>query len=284
MPFHKHAVVEETSWYSHAKWRPYLVHLAIVFALLWARFYKRVGDKVILRLVPKECQERIAQKKLQDRSFEKACRVNGTAFVNALVAVPIALITMIRLNEDHYRYESKLFDWAALVLLGYFLWDFFICIRQVDYFGKTFIIHAMVSLAANWALLYAEELRTSWLAAALIATEISTPFLHLRWFLLQGKASGWYLQIANASFLLAFVGYRLIGVEYLAIFPFTKELWQWPERHGTAPPTRLIFEAIIAWVWMGLNYYWGGLLCYTQYKQVRKCCKAKFATSAPHEE
>eukprot|EP01055_Gregarina_sp_Pseudo9_P001739 Gregarina_sp_Pseudo_9__1738@NODE_217_length_3571_cov_38_779162_g202_i0_p3_GENE_NODE_217_length_3571_cov_38_779162_g202_i0NODE_217_length_3571_cov_38_779162_g202_i0_p3_ORF_typecomplete_len284_score46_25TRAM_LAG1_CLN8/PF03798_16/6e02TRAM_LAG1_CLN8/PF03798_16/1_6e19TerC/PF03741_16/6e02TerC/PF03741_16/1_5e03TerC/PF03741_16/1_8DUF2645/PF10840_8/7_4e02DUF2645/PF10840_8/0_13DUF2645/PF10840_8/1_6e02DUF2645/PF10840_8/5_4e03_NODE_217_length_3571_cov_38_779162_g202_i01961047 len=283
MSFHKHAFVQETTWYSHARWRPYLVHLAVVFALLWARFYKRVGDKVILKLVPQECRDRIAEKKRTDRRFEKACRVNGTAFVNAMIAVPIAIVTMIRLDEDHYRYESKLFDWAALVLLGYFLWDFFICIRQVDYFGKTFILHAVVSLAANWALLYAEELRTSWLAAALIATEISTPFLHLRWFLLQGKCRGWYLQIVNVVFLIAFVGYRLIAVELLAIFPFTKELLNWPQKEGTSPPLRLIFEGVIAWVWMLLNYYWGALLCYTQYKQLNKYF-AKPEPVRPHGE
>eukprot|EP01057_Protomagalhaensia_wolfi_P002416 Protomagalhaensia_wolfi_Nauph_80__2415@NODE_2597_length_1043_cov_59_594622_g1907_i1_p1_GENE_NODE_2597_length_1043_cov_59_594622_g1907_i1NODE_2597_length_1043_cov_59_594622_g1907_i1_p1_ORF_typecomplete_len283_score16_56TRAM_LAG1_CLN8/PF03798_16/3e16SID1_RNA_chan/PF13965_6/0_44SID1_RNA_chan/PF13965_6/6_7e02DUF5090/PF17009_5/1_3e02_NODE_2597_length_1043_cov_59_594622_g1907_i191939 len=270
MPFRKHAFVPESSWYSHARWRPYLAYLAVFTALLWAKCYQRVGDKLIMKLLPQKCRERIAAKKLVNRDFEKACRVNGTAFINAMIAVPIALITMIRLNEDHYEYESKIFDIAALVLLGYFVWDLIISIRQAHFFGKAFIFHAIFSLAANYALLSATETRTSWLAAALVATEISTPFLHIRWFLLQGKCTGWYFQIINVVFLTAFVGYRLIGVELLAIFPFTRELIRWSSSRGRLPPARLVFEATIAWCWMILNYYWGVLLVYTQIKQVKK--------------
>eukprot|EP01053_Blabericola_migrator_P002984 Blabericola_migrator_1__2983@NODE_1863_length_3639_cov_165_140538_g1192_i0_p2_GENE_NODE_1863_length_3639_cov_165_140538_g1192_i0NODE_1863_length_3639_cov_165_140538_g1192_i0_p2_ORF_typecomplete_len308_score53_05TRAM_LAG1_CLN8/PF03798_16/9_8e19TerC/PF03741_16/1_6e02TerC/PF03741_16/0_18DUF3169/PF11368_8/0_02DUF3169/PF11368_8/3_3e02_NODE_1863_length_3639_cov_165_140538_g1192_i025313454 len=270
MPFHKHALEAETSWYSHARWRPYLIYLTVVSALLWARCYKRVGDKVILKLIPQEERERIEEKKKKDKAFERACRVNGTAFLNAMIAVPISIITLFRLNEDHYQYESKLFDFACLILLGYFAWDLVVSIKQVDYFGKAFIFHAIVSLAANYSLLYAQELRTSWLAAALVATELSTPFLHVRWFLLQAKSKGWYLQIMNALFLTAFIGYRLIGVEVLAIIPFTRELLHWSKVHNKAPPMRLIFEGMIAWLWMALNYYWGILLIMTQVKQVKK--------------
>ncbi|EZG78492.1 TLC domain protein [Gregarina niphandrodes] len=216
----------------------------------WTFFYKFVGDR---------------------------CRTNGTAFFHAILVSPIMILSLMRLKHDRYWGESTVFDAVAVVVAGYFAWDLGISILQYKEYGFSFLLHAVICLSCMMLHLLAKEMRTSWIIAGMIATECSTIFLHLRWFMIQAKLTHrLYFKIVNVLFMLTFASYRMYYVAVIAIFPYTRHVLT-HKNFGLnrLDAFRIWYQMVTSWLWLGLQYYWGFALVRSQLSQMTKRWKKR---------
>eukprot|EP01012_Entosiphon_sulcatum_P057557 TRINITY_DN81351_c0_g1_i1.p1 TRINITY_DN81351_c0_g1~~TRINITY_DN81351_c0_g1_i1.p1 ORF type:complete len:241 (+),score=22.79 TRINITY_DN81351_c0_g1_i1:25-747(+) len=174
------------------------------------------------------------------------------ALLHALCILPCAWTCAWNdpiLAADHLHNVSDTFRLTAGIAVGFFLWDTVLCARYLRVFGPSFLVHATCCL-----LLYSASLLFAlapFYTGFVLQWEASTPFLHLRHFLLKSKrTSSPLFVVVSVLFALTFFVSRLLGGLYInSIF--------WPEilQRGLPWP-KLLLIGTVDLVLCSLNCLW----------------------------
>lgn len=144
------------------------------------------------------------------RSYEWNCRLltifHGTltsllCFWSAVITGPWPLVAMGDVNSPFHTF-------IATFTLGYFIFDFLWCFYMGTE-GIDMLLHHMVSICSLVYILF-DGYSGPELVAVVLGTEISNPFLQIRWFM---RETGQYQTLAaklnDAIFMSMFIGWRL---------------------------------------------------------------------------
>lgn len=133
---------------------------------------------------------------------------------------------------------------------GYFLYDTLECILRYEHEGPEFLAHGVFCLAVFGALVHIRCVH--WCGAGFLMWELSTPFVHARWFLYKIGKDKTRLYAANAAagFLVFFVC-RVLWGPVVSVFYWHDSLKAFavPELYATMP---------LAWMWF-FRSWWVGL-------------------------
>lgn len=238
-------------------------------------------------------------------------RANSTAFLHSLIICPMALAvvfsTICKAREEistlHWiedgddnnlfkTLKSYLWDWGetdaffnhrsflldiiAYVMAGYFLWDLVECFKHRDVHSKAFVLHGLLSLYAMVAYLLTPKGKMTGVSAFMCLSEISTPVIHLRWFLIQSQETqGFLFKLCNVGAAVLFIFYRLGVVPLLALPHLALDLFRGCIYTSIAPLFRRISFSISCCLWVSLNAYWAMLFIksHLKHRQQPKECK-----------
>lgn len=238
-------------------------------AACWTLFHIVVNDKLLLSLMPRDVRAKAEVKKRSDRSFRSSLGINGVAFTHAILITPLVLSVALQeeYRTDIFGGDSERFRWANSVMMGYFVWDTLVCLKEYENYGATFLFHGVISMLATIVNATAIHPRMVFILAIFSGTEISTPALHIRWLLLQIKETRRPLfHVFNALFIALFILYRLLLVPVVSIGPFFLDcLKPYSERHTRDMSIRRrVCYVSVAAAWLVLNFYWAFLMVRTQ--------------------
>jgi len=142
----------------------------------------------------------------------------------------------------------------ACISAGFFIADFILCVVQHEEHGNQFVLHAAAGLTGCvFCLVFGEGLLYLML---LMLFEVSTPFLHMRWWLLEYGFKDSIFYLVNGLLLVAtFTTFRLvIGTPVLMKMMYELHTSPEKERHGI--PMRVIFT-LAPMTMIILNSVWG---------------------------
>ncbi|CAK9438627.1 uncharacterized protein LODBEIA_P28510 [Lodderomyces beijingensis] len=124
-------------------------------------------------------------------SLSRGVKINFDVHVTSMIqcAVSFALL-FVHLNNPHWQNRrndpvgsllgsTPFGAMTCAVTLGYFIWDFYVCLVHFDLFGPGFLFHAIAAMSAFACgfLPYCQP----W-AGAFLSFELSTPFVNMNWF------------------------------------------------------------------------------------------------------
>lgn len=259
--------------------------------------------------------ETVAQTPKDLRIYYVTSRANATAFLHSVLVCPMALaVVMVTISkareelgapiwaslvggkvDDGGLYEtlkSYLWDWGdtdaffnnrsflldiiAYVMAGYFLWDLFECIKNRDVHSRAFVLHGLLSLYAMVAYLLTSKGKMTGISAFMCLSEISTPIVHLRWFLIQTKQTETVLfRVSNVTAAVLFIVYRLGVVPLLVLPHLALDLYRGCRYTAVAPVFRRVSFSISCCLWVSLNAYWAGLFLRSHLKHREKTVVSK---------
>eukprot|EP01069_Polyplicarium_translucidae_P005026 Polyplicarium_translucidae@DN2705_c0_g1_i3.p1 len=246
---------------------------SILSALVWTAIHAGIGDGLLLRCVPAKTRSAVEARKRSDADLRGALLVNGVAFIHACLTVPLGIYGAFfctSLREDKFNGTNPATDFMFVVMLGYFLWDSAVCIWHYRSFGMTFLLHGVICFVSLYVQQVATTDRLNWYLCALALSEASTPFLHIRYVLLKGKATSTRLfTFANTMFLALFVSVRLIAIPSCMTGPLLKELVFSSARTPNMSAARRTLIVTDYVFWLFLNFFWATQLARSQWKQFR---------------
>ncbi|PFH32836.1 hypothetical protein BESB_014490 [Besnoitia besnoiti] len=159
--------------------------------------------------------------------------------------------------------NDALVIFSAYVMSSYFLWDSFECLRNLKVHRRAFLLHAVISLLGGTIQIAAPGIKLSGFCSLFAISEISTPFLHFRWFLLQnGQAERRLFRFVNALTVCLFISVRLFVVPFLVFAPYWLDLCVYRQHLGAdanISSLRKVFMMMLTVGWTLLNYFWGYL-------------------------
>lgn len=104
------------------------------------------------------------------------------------------------------------------------------------------------------------------LVAFLCATEVSTPLLHIRWFLLQTNAGDTTtFLLVNFATAFVFISYRIIVVPALVLSHAAIEWVSGSQNLPGTSQTQVITTAVAVSLWLLLNLFWTAKFARTLY-------------------
>eukprot|EP00922_Rhytidocystis_sp_ex-Travisia-forbesii_P064513 GHVS01095850.1.p1 GENE.GHVS01095850.1~~GHVS01095850.1.p1 ORF type:complete len:314 (+),score=37.15 GHVS01095850.1:156-1097(+) len=241
--------------------------LVLVSAFCWTCIHQLLQERLVLLLVPQAVRRAIQAHKAEDvRILSPA---NATAVLHAvIVGLPSLIIGTRLFAEDPWESESPVFDVIAIIMLGYFVWDVCVCLQHLSHYGTAFLLHGLLSLVGLYVQVTSSRCRLLGFATLFSASEISTPFLHCRWYCIKAKQTHTtYFSVVNFLFLSTFL---LVRVLYLPIFIFPVYwfdcLFTQAHSHNMSVARRYL-QFTITMVWSLLNFYWAFLLLGSQMHQ-----------------
>jgi hypothetical protein len=206
-----------------------------------------------VKLFKKEAQRKSSADKI---ARQVACRVAGCVFLLMMFPYAIKTLRDPKLARDKLYASNADSVTMMTIASGYFLYDVFICLARFGENGLEFFIHAFLcSLAYGYPILTGHLHRAG---AGFLMWESSTPFLYLRWAMLKlGLGDTKWMKLANAGFILAFFGCRVV---YGPIMSW--DFWKTTQRELQRPtpngiPKGVIFAYYTAMLVLNtLNYFW----------------------------
>ncbi|KAI4203492.1 MAG: hypothetical protein LQ350_001830 [Teloschistes chrysophthalmus] len=140
---------------------------------------------------------------------------------------------------------------------GYFGWDLWASIKDVDVHGWGALFHAFSALAVSTM---GFRPFVNYYGLNFILYELSTPFLNIHWWLDKVGMTGSTTQLVNGIALLtSFAGSRLVWGSYQN-FRMYKDIWRAIQTPGELPvPTWLAMGYLLSTTALSfLNFYWFG--------------------------
>lgn len=126
------------------------------------------------------------------RDMNKKTKLNFDIHVVSTVQCIISVILLIP-SWNNVDFQNRAQDpygsifgytpyggFVTAVTVGYFIWDFIICLFYLRLFGVGFLIHAFAALYV-FVVALAHPFCLSWMPAFLLF-ELSTPFVNINWF------------------------------------------------------------------------------------------------------
>jgi hypothetical protein len=157
---------------------------------------------------------------------------------------------------------SKPFGYMFSFSVGYFIWDFMCCIWFRRYYGKGFLIHALLGLAG---LTCCYRPFMMYPTSRFLLFEVSTIFIDMHWFLEKlGYGGTIWIMINDGIALLAYLGVRLIFGSYLT-FKFVRDLramWY------SVPLIYSVLSLVGNLTTHALNFYWFYKLLRAAYRSI----------------
>ncbi|ORY77825.1 DUF887 family protein [Protomyces lactucae-debilis] len=160
-----------------------------------------------------------------DRRTKVNWDIHTVSFVQAIIILYYSYIVHvwdIALHQDKVDAYSPYAGDVYALACGYFLWDSYVSLKYMRWFGFGFVFHGLASLQI-FSFSY-RPLLQYW-GPIFLAFEASTPFLNIHWYLDKVGMTGSRLQRVNGAFLLAtFFLVRIVWGWYSAYNLFTM-LW-----------------------------------------------------------
>eukprot|EP00921_Rhytidocystis_pertsovi_P009320 GHVQ01015006.1.p1 GENE.GHVQ01015006.1~~GHVQ01015006.1.p1 ORF type:complete len:394 (+),score=61.70 GHVQ01015006.1:65-1246(+) len=233
--------------------------------ILWTVAHQLISDKLALLLLPQPVCDFVNAKKKEDKNFRALSTANGTALLHAVIVSPLCLVVGIQLMAvDPWEAESDFFEFIAIIMLGYFCWDVCICVTNIGGYGISFLLHGAISLVGLYVQVSSSRCRMLGFTAMFAASEISTPFLHCRWFCLRAHHThSRYFTTVNGLFILSFFLFRVTYLPFFVFYRFWKDCYELRYVHNMSDSRRRL-QVATSILWTALNVYWAGLLIYTQ--------------------
>lgn len=120
---------------------------------------------------------------------------------------------------------TEYLGFVSAVTVGYFVWDFIVCLLHFDIFGVGFLFHAFAALWVFSVSFY--PYCTPWIPAFLLF-ELSTPFVNINWFatrLPDGAIPDWLVLTNGILLLFTFFFVRIIwGFYSVALLAY--DMWR----------------------------------------------------------
>jgi len=167
------------------------------------------------------------------RNFNRRTRVNWdvhvVSFVQSTVVTLMALYVVFYDEERKSirggnHWEARIWEYTGMAgllqafALGYFLWDFIICLVYVNIFGVGMLAHAISALSV---FVFGYRPFVTFYAPVFLLYELSSPFLNIHWFCDKLDLTGSSLQAINGVLLTStFFGCRLIWGTYNSVRVF----------------------------------------------------------------
>lgn len=180
----------------------------------------------------------------------------STVFNSIQVPVALAVLAQPEVRSDTIYGHSSLSVGMCIIAAGYFLYDLVVVLLRFEREGGAFLVHACCCLFAYMYATYSYFL--TFYGAAFLLWEISTPFVHMRWFLLKSgrEASTAYL-VNGLTMAATFFACRPLWGTYISY-----KFWMDTEAELSAPrpdgfPASGIWGYRIANLALNsLNYWW----------------------------
>lgn len=243
-----------------------LLGKTVASAVCWSGIHHLCSEPVIYAVLPSTTYSKLTEARTKDRNLNSMCRVNAAALLHAAFIVPLALVALTDpvVQENLPSGHTPLFTFLTVIMSGYFLWDTQCCLKNVKQYGTAFLLHGIVSFAAIFTQAGAsQQSRFEYYSLLFMLTELSTPLLHIRWFILKARdANTRYFKFINTAFIIIFTAVRLVFTEVFCFFPFVKAMLFTHSHLFTAYQKAIYMSVVI--LWLALNVYWGVLLLHSQ--------------------
>eukprot|EP00298_Acanthocystis_sp_HF-20_P002507 c12921_g1_i1.p1 GENE.c12921_g1_i1~~c12921_g1_i1.p1 ORF type:complete len:290 (+),score=43.19 c12921_g1_i1:45-914(+) len=246
-----------------------------IWSLLWTAYFFFTYYLADYLLRDNENYRKIVRKGLRCEMHDRIL-----ATTHAIIAVIFVFLSFdldgVNLSSDDLDYGRYDILFAFLCpSMGYFIVDGAVVIYMAALADNRFlvsleIIHHLLSLFAQGVFLFSwivpEAVRLAFL------TEITTPFLHARWFLLQFGAPKHYVTIVSLCILIGFIIFRDLVMIILTAILSTVGSDRLFQVSGLGAVTVMIFVTVMSL----LNFYWTFLM-------LQKCFEIYFGKGEKKE-
>eukprot|EP00472_Partenskyella_glossopodia_P004392 CAMPEP_0197515864 /NCGR_PEP_ID=MMETSP1318-20131121/848_1 /TAXON_ID=552666 /ORGANISM="Partenskyella glossopodia, Strain RCC365" /LENGTH=254 /DNA_ID=CAMNT_0043064335 /DNA_START=173 /DNA_END=937 /DNA_ORIENTATION=- len=158
-------------------------------------------------------------KKLKKKLVDWDARIPG--FLHGALASALSIYCCFydeAMMADPLRATSNAWLVTVSVAAGFFAWDLYLCVSHFSVFGMEFVIHASFCLVTYLICGYVQEHPFAWHASSLLMFELSTPFLHSRWAMIEFKWDPQLITYFTYMFAAAFFVARILWGNFYA-FP-----------------------------------------------------------------
>jgi len=180
-------------------------------------------------------------------------------FIHNVIQIPLGLIIL----TDEYFYSDPALardDFSTLVMAvsaGYFFYDTLECIVNFKTEGPEFLLHGVMCFVVYILLTFTGVMH--WFGAGFLMWELSTPFMHFRWFLYKIGRDKSQLYTRNA--LTGYLTFGLCRMLWGPILSITFWVVSWrclrdPARADSLPYALVNFWRACTIILNGLNTYW----------------------------
>ena len=145
--------------------------------------------------------------------------------------------------------EQTYCNFLVTMCVGYFVWDLY-NFRIQEVFEFMMIVHHLISIVV-WPIAICYGLANFFLLF-FIATEFSSPLIHIRWYLrsIYGKEFGWLL--ATVVFVFTFTFVRIFTMPFLLFGLYASNTYQ----HSSLPFWLRFLSTLTIYLPCLLNIYW----------------------------
>ncbi len=193
--------------------------------------------------------------RFKNKEDQFACSTKFVSLVHAIVSSLLAFSTLYNnldlIDQPVFGFSTQYWDTLTLSC-GYFVYDFVVYLRLYLLSGtidSAMIAHHFLCLfGITYSMVYGVGLFSN---IALLTTEITTPLLHVRWYLmkLDMEKSSLY-KINGLLFALGFLVFRVIGCG-LICFHIYYYRYTYSEVY-----TYVVISIIFPWLLFCLNLFW----------------------------
>lgn len=157
------------------------------------------------------CQSGCEPSKVPAKDVTKAL-VNIVSAVHLLVQIPVGILVLLdpRLAADPVLGVSETSMAMVVISSGYFSYELATVVLRYEDEGAQFLVHALCCLFVYGYAVFFGTLH--WFGAAFLMWELSTPFVHIRWWLSATGRGDSTLYVAN-------------GLTMMAVFFLCRNVW-----------------------------------------------------------
>ncbi|KAG2453358.1 hypothetical protein HYH02_001582 [Chlamydomonas schloesseri] len=212
--------------------------------------------QVLLQPPNKGADAKKQLKRARGAAVQTVARIVGT--VHNTLQVPLGLLLLLdpRFSSNRVFQTSPLSYAVCYISAGYFLHDLVMCASRFALEGPLYTIHALVCHAA-----YAFGVTTGFIhyhGAAFLQWELSTTFVHLRWFMYKAGLANTTVYVLNGIAMVAVFFACRIAWGYIESVVLVGDVLRerWVPGGSPFPVGGTVGYCIAAVVMNSLNTYW----------------------------
>eukprot|EP00892_Ulva_mutabilis_P005252 jgi/Ulvmu1/3099/UM015_0139.1 len=237
------------------------LHVALRHGACYHRFEQMYANRKERGLLSPQAQPSTLASQAQFRVLNE---------IHNLLAVPLAIALMFDpgLNSDTVHGSSGLARMVVLLSAGYFLVDGAVVVRNFKEHGPEPLIHAII--CSTFFVYCAVKRKLLYYAPRLLFFELSTPFVHVRWFLHSiGLQKSKLYKVNGIAMVGSFFVCRILwGTKLIRTFLTTVHEYRKNPRCVADPMGRTATQAV-SLMCCGMT----ALNCFWFYKMLRGCFK-----------
>ena len=183
--------------------------------------------------------------KLDKYSLEKAniwWEIKLINIIHALVVGPLALYTllndfnMLKIFNSLQDYDYPVLYETILTIpestfcpilttytIGFFIWDL-MHYYQTENFTSLMVLHHLISIIV-WPIALYNGLANFFLLH-FMASELSTPFIHIRWYFRMKYGKNLYWLLTTLLFIILFIIVRILVIPHLMLGLYSAQIWK----------------------------------------------------------
>ncbi|GBF91170.1 flagellar associated protein [Raphidocelis subcapitata] len=179
-------------------------------------------------------------------------------FVHNVLQVPLGLMVLTNafFHSDRMFAADHFSSLVMAISAGYFLYDTVECIVRFEHEGPEFLLHGVFCFIVFTTLTHVRCMH--WFGAGFLMWELSTPFVHFRWFLYKiGRDKSNVYAFNGAMGLLVFFLCRICWGPVVSLLFWKDSIAALSSPAGASLPLPVVwFYRVCTVVMNGLNLYW----------------------------